>query len=471
MTIKNGLQASPCLKNELMNNKKILFKGGTIVTQDDKQHIYQQTDLLITGHTITAIGKHMDVDDAEVIDASKMIVIPGFIDTHRHVWESILRGAAIDFSLMEYLQQILGTLAPAFRAEDVYIANLLGALEALDNGITTVMDWSHIMNSPANADGAVNGLKDAGIRAVFGYGTPGTSVWEWFYESDKPHPDDIERILAQHFSSTDQLVTPALAIRGPEYSQFEVSKQDILMARRFGLPISMHIGCGTFAKKYQAVQQLNEAGLIGPDMNFAHCNFLSAEDFKILANNGCSVSITPEVEMQMGLGFPATGKAIGAGIAPSLGVDVVSGAGGDMFTQMRIALQTERALANQQLLNAGEMPKTVNLTAADALKWATINGAKALNLDRQTGSLTPGKQADLILLRTDMLNMAPVSDPVKAIVSQASSANIDSVFVAGKAVKRNGRLIGHDLTALRGKAKAAVNYVYEKALITSMQSM
>jgi 5-methylthioadenosine/S-adenosylhomocysteine deaminase len=454
-----------------MNNKKTLIKGGTIVTQDEKQQIYQQTDLLITGDTITAIGKNMDVDDAEVIDASKMIVMPGLIDTHRHVWESILRGAAVNYSLMEYLQQILGTLAPAFRAEDVYTANLLGALEALDNGITTVMDWSHIMNSPAHADGAVGGLKDADIRAVFGYGTPGTSVWEWFYESGRPHPLDVERVLTEHFNSADQLVTPALAIRGPEYSLFAVAKHDIELARKFGLPISMHVGCGTFADKYKAVQQLAKAKLLGPDMNFAHCNFLTAEDFKILADNGCSVSITPEVEMQMGLGFPATGKAIAAGIAPSLGVDVVTSAGGDLFTQMRIALQTERALANQALLSAGELPQKITLTATDALNWGTINGAKALNLDKKTGSLVPGKQADLILLRTDLLNINPVNNPVAAIVSQASSANIDSVFVAGKAVKRNGKIVGHDLAALRGKAKAATTYVYEKALVTSMASV
>ncbi|WP_256009135.1 amidohydrolase family protein [Desertivirga xinjiangensis] len=454
-----------------MNNKKTLIKAGTIITQDEKQNIFQHTDLLITGDQITAIGKNITVDDAEVIDASEMIVMPGLIDTHRHVWESVLRGAAANFSLIEYLQQVLGTLAPAFRAEDVYTANLLGALEALENGITTVMDWSHIMNSPAHADAAINGLKDAGIRAVFGYGTPGTSVWEWFYESPRPHPLDIERILKEHFNSTDQLVTPALAIRGPEYSLFDVAKQDIELARKYELPISMHAGCGTFADKYKAVQQLAIANLLGPDMNFAHCNLLISDDFKLLADNGCSVSVTPEVEMQMGLGFPATGKAIAAGIAPALGVDVVTGVGGDLFTQMRVALQTERSLVNQQSLDAGEMPQTTSLTAADALSWATSNGAKALKLDKKTGSLIPGKQADLILLRTDLLNITPVfGNPVNALVSQCSSANIDSVFVAGKALKRAGKLLHPDLQALRSAAKRTSTYVYEKALIAGIHS-
>lgn len=452
------------------NHHRILIKGGTVVTQDERKNIYLQADLLITGDTIAAIGKNMQVDDAEVIDASNMIVMPGFIDTHRHIWESVLRGAGIDYSLMEYMQNILGTLAPVFRAEDVYIANLLGALEAIDNGITTIMDWSHIMNSPAHADSAVNGLKHAGIRAVFGYGTPGTSVWEWFYESARPHPLDIERVLATHFSVNTQLVTPALAIRGPEYSRFEVAKQDIELARRLDLPISMHVGCGTFAAKYRAVEQLADAGLLGPDMNFAHCNHLSEGDFRALADNGCSVSITPEVEMQMGLGFPAMGKAVAAGISPALGVDVVTAAGGDIFTQMRLALQTARALSNEAILNGGDMPQTICLTASDALNWATINGARALHLDRKTGSLKPGKQADLILMRTDLLNISPVHNPVSAVVSQGSAVNIDSVFVAGRPVKRGGHLVGFDLEDLRRRDKAATTYIFEKALAASMAS-
>jgi 5-methylthioadenosine/S-adenosylhomocysteine deaminase len=453
-----------------MNIKKTLIKNGYIVTMNEKQEILESTDILITDNLITAIGKNIEVDDAEVIDGSKMIVMPGFIDSHRHVWESLLRGLAVNYSLMEYLQHILGSLAPAFRAEDIYLANLLGAMEALDNGITTLMDWSHIMNSPDHADCAIAGLKDAGIRAVFGYGTPGTSVWEWFYESRKQHPPDIERILIRYFNAEDQLLTPALAIRGPEYATFEVTKHDVNLARRLNLPISMHIGCGTFAEKYQAIRQLDKAKLLGPDMNFAHCNYLSVDDFKLLADQGCSVSISPEVEMQMGIGFPATGKAIAAGIHPSLGIDVVTAVGGDMFTQMRMALQTERALSNNIVLNTREMPQTISLTTQDALNWATVNGAKTLHLDRKIGSLVPGKQADMVMLRSDMLNIYPVHNLVAAIVSQASSANIDSVFVAGKAVKRNGRLLNTNLAELRQKAKKSTRHIFEKALVNSMSA-
>ena len=333
------------------------------------------------------------------------------------------------------------------------------------------MDWSHIMNTPEHADSAIAGLQASGIRAVFGYGTPGTSVWEWFYESKLNHPNGLERLSKEYFSSPDQLVTAALAIRGPEYSSMEVVHHDIDLARSFNLPVSMHAGCGTFAKKYGAVQKLAAAGLLGPDLNFAHGNFLNAEDLQLLANNGCSISITPEVEMQMGLGFPATGRAIAGGLLPALGVDVVTGAGGDLFTQMRMALQTERALQNQQILDAGEMPPSIPLTACDALSWATINGAKALHLEKKTGSLVPGKQADLIMIRMNALNMWPVHDPVASVVTQANAANIDSVFVAGKAVKRNGRLLYPNLPGLRQQATRAANYVYGKALINSMATV
>ena len=454
-----------------MKTNKVLLKDGCVVTMDEQLQVFKRADLLITGERITSIQPDIHADDCDIIDASNMIVMPGFIDTHRHVWESVVRGTAGDYSLLEYLQHVLGPLAASFRAQDVYTANLLGALEALDAGITTLFDWSHIMNTPDHADSAIAGLKESGIRAIFGYGTPGTSVWEWFYESKLTHPTDIERISQQHFNSVDQLVTPAMAIRGPEYSTFNVAVQDITLARQLNLPISMHVGCGTFAEKYQAIQQLASAGLLGPDLNVAHGNYLTIEDFKQLADNGCSVSITPEVEMQMGLGFPATGKAMAGGLAPSLGVDIVSGVSGELFTQMRMALQTERALVNDQLLHTGKMPQSVSLTMADALKWATINGAKALNLDRKTGSLVPGKQADLIMLNTDALNLSPVSDPIAAIVSQANVANIDSVFVAGKAVKRNGQLLHPYLASVRQQAARTASYLVEKALMTSLASV
>jgi 5-methylthioadenosine/S-adenosylhomocysteine deaminase len=409
-------------------------------------------DVLIEGSRIIEVRTGIEAADAEVIDARHHIIAPGMVDTHRHLWETALRGLAGNWTLMQYLQHILGPLAAAYRPEDVYLANLLGAL-----------DWSHIMNTPDHADAAIHGLREAGIRARFGYGTPGTSVWEWFYESQRPHPHDAYRIKQQYFSSDEQLVTMALAIRGPEYSSMAVSRHDIALARELNLPVSMHIGCGTFGPRYQAVTRLRDAGLLGPDLNFAHCNTLTGEDFRLLADNGCSVSVTPEVEMQMGIGFPATGKALANGIRPGLGVDVVTGAAGDLLSQMKIALQTERALRNQTLLQSNEMPQTLDLTTSDVLQMATLDGARTLGLADKTGSITPGKQADIILIDSRAINLAPVNDPVTALVLFANPANIDSVFVAGKAVKRNGTLLYPGLAQLLQKAAESKEYLREKA--------
>jgi cytosine/adenosine deaminase-related metal-dependent hydrolase len=318
------------------------------------------------------------------------------------------------------------------------------------------------MNTPEHTDEAIAGLMESGSRVVFAHGNPGTNVWEWFYESQLPHPIDIERIRKQYFYSDDELVTLAMAIRGPEYSTFEVAAHDIALARKLNIPISMHAGCGTFADKYKAITQLHNASLLGADLNFAHCNYLTVNDFNLLKEKGCTVSLTPEVEMQMGLGFPATGKALAAGLEPGLGVDVVTGVSGDLFTQMRFALQVERALHNEVLLSKGEMPQQLSLKTLDALKMATINGAKTLWLDKKTGSLERGKQADIILLKTDALNLFPFNNPAAMVVQHTNASNVDTVFVAGKMVKHKGQLVTHDLNKIKQKALLTRDYILEQ---------
>jgi cytosine/adenosine deaminase-related metal-dependent hydrolase len=345
------------------------------------------------------------------------------------------------------------------RPADVYTGTLLGALEALNAGVTTLFDWSHISNTPAHADAAVAALFQSGARVVYGHGTPGTHVGQWFMESKLSHPLDAVRIREQYFSSTNQLVTMALAIRGPEYATLEVSRQDIALARELGLPVSMHAGGGTYGKKYQPVRKLQAAGLLGPDLNFAHGNAFTDEDLGWLADYGCSVSVTPEVEMQMGLGWPITGKALRQGVCTGLGVDVVTGVSGDLFAQMRMALQTQRALDNQTYLDRGEMADQLTLTCGDMLHLATLEGARALGLHHTTGSLAPGKQADIILLDTRSIHTAPVTDPSVAVVLHACPGTVDSVYVAGKAVKRNGKLLYADLAGLQRQAEASRDYL------------
>jgi cytosine/adenosine deaminase-related metal-dependent hydrolase len=220
---------------------RILLKGGCILTLDPDIGNYRQGDLLIEGTKITSVGPRLRVADAEVIDASNMIVMPGFIDTHRHIWEGILKNIAPDALLDEYFRDILGVLAPAYRAQDAYAGNLVSALGAIDAGVTTLLDWSHIQNTPEHTDAAIAALQESGLRAVFAYGTPNLDMPAWWHESTLEHPHDVKRVAKQYFSSGDQLLTLALAPRGPEFTTFEVSKRDWALARDVGIRINMRL--------------------------------------------------------------------------------------------------------------------------------------------------------------------------------------------------------------------------------------
>lgn len=443
--------------------KTILIKQGTVLASLNGDFTPKVADVLVKNGKIVKIENEIQYQGVvEIIDASGMIVMPGFVDTHRHLWETAYKGIAGNWTLMEYLNGVLGGIAPDFEPEDVYTGNLLGALEAINSGITTIFDWSHIMNSMEHAEAAIQALRDSGIRAKFGYGTPGTSVWEWFYESQLKHPIEAKIVRKELLPSDDELVTMALAIRGPEYSTMEVTRHDILLGRELGLQISMHIGAGTFGPKYNGIQKLLEEGLLKPDLNFAHANTIRENDFNILADHNCTISVTPEVELQMGLGLPATGKAIKNGIKCGLGVDVVTATSGNMFDQMKIALQTERAIQNETYYQKGEIPEKLTITDSDILKMATFGGSEIIGLADRTGSLEIGKQADIILIDTRNISIAPFVNPVSSVVLYAKENHVDTVMIAGKIVKRHGRLIYPDLQELMEKAQKSAFRILNK---------
>ncbi|GIP07917.1 MAG: amidohydrolase family protein [Paenibacillus macerans] len=425
-----------------------LIKNGCVLTMDSSLGTLRKADILIEDSLIVTIQADLDVSDSEVIDATDMIVMPGFVDTHRHVWESLLRTIGADWSLPAYLQSIYyGGLGSRLRPADSYAANLLGALEALNAGVTTVLDWTMIY-SPDHADELIRGLRDSGMRAVFAYGVSGETDY-WSRDSQKIFPEDVYRVKKEYFASDDQLLTMGLAIRGPEFSSWEATVREIGLARELGALCSMHVGFGSWGADDRSVEKLYKAGLLGPDLNMVHANTMGFDEYKLLADAGASLSVTPEVEMMMGHGYPATGHFLENGGTPALGVDVVTSTGGDMFTQMKFALQAERARVNQDILASKNMPGELNLQAGQVLHFATAAGAKALRLDHKIGTLAPGKEADLILIRTTDLNLFPVSDPIGAVVQFANPGNVDAVFVAGRPVKRHGRLLNVDLNHIR----------------------
>lgn len=441
--------------------KRTLIKGGFVITLDRELGDLAGADVLIEDGKIRAVGPGLQATDCEVVDASEMIVLPGFVDTHRHVWEAVIRNVGANWSLPTYLHHIyFNGLGGTLRPEDVYIGNLLGALEALDAGVTTLLDWS-MVNSPEHADAMIGALQEAGIRAVFAYGTPlkGAGAY-WSRDSQLLHPDDCRRVRRQYFSSDDQLITMGLAIRGPEFCSWEAAVHDIHLARELGVMATMHLGFGTWGSVDRSVEKLHQANLLGPDLNFTHATALSDEEYRLIAETGCSVSVCPEIEMMMGHGYPPTDKLVAQGGRPTLGVDVVTSTGGDMFTQMKFMLHGARARHNEATLGTGQMPETLLLTARDVLEFATIGGARALRLDHKIGTLSPGKDADLIMIRRTDVNLYPVNDPICAAVLCANTGNVDSVFVAGRAVKRHGKLVDVDLARVRRLAAASRDYIF-----------
>jgi len=422
-------------------------------------------DVLVEDGRIAAVERGLEAGDAEVIDASDSIVIPGFIDSHRHTWETIIRGIAPDVSLAGYFDLVLDQLAPAYRPEDVYAGNYLGSLEAIDAGVTTLLDWSHINNTPDHTDEAIRALQNARLRAVYCYGNPNTSLAAWWYSSELESPEDIRRVRSQYFSSDDGLITLAMGTRGPGFCTPEVVRHDWALARDVGAPISVHVGMGPVAGRFGMVSQLNDLGLLGSDTTYIHCNYLSDEEFRLVADSGGKVSIAPSVEMVMGHGTPPTARALAHGLRPSLSIDVVTTVPGDMFTQMRFLFASNRLVAHEAAFAAGNEEETALLTSREVLEFATIEGARVCGIEDRAGSLTPGKQADVVVIRCDHSNTWPVIDPVSTVVHQADTRNVETVMVAGRILKREGRLVDVDLAGARSAAASSLEYLLEHTTI------
>jgi cytosine/adenosine deaminase-related metal-dependent hydrolase len=429
---------------KLYGDRSTLIKGGYVLTLDPTLGDLPNADVLIDGDKIAEVGHNLTAGPhANVIDARDRIVMPGFVDTHRHTWQTPVRGVLPSCTLDEYFAGMLNNIGIQYRPDDVYIANLMGALEAINAGITTLLDWSHVNNTPEHADAAVAGLNEAGIRAVYAHGVPVGADW-WAYSS-REHPEDIRRIAKTYFQSTDQLLTLALAARAPGNTTPEVATHDWKLARDIGARISVHVGMRLTGVHVNHVLTLNQLGLMGPDTTYIHCTDSSDEELDLIAKTGGSTSVAPYVEMLMGHGVPPTGRLVARGVRPSLSIDVVSSVPGDMFTQMRTALVQERILAFTDTPDIAFAP---TLTHRDVLEFATIDGARACALDHKVGTITPGKRADVILIRTDQVNVAPIVDPVSTVVICADTSNVDTVFVNGRILKHNGQLLRVDLPRL-----------------------
>ena len=441
----------------MTSTQRTLIRGRYIVIVDPELGTVENGEVLIEDGVIIAVGHDLAVTDAEVIDARTQIVAPGTVDTHRHTWQTQLRGCLCDISLQEYIFGLWATATPSYTPEDVRLGTLVGALEALDGGVTTLTDYAHVTNSAEHADAGVDALTEAGIRAVYCYGLGQSNVMgppEW------DRLKDFRRIAAERFSAPG-LVTLGAALSEITLAPISRNLEQKRAAREVGAVSTVHIGANWALPT--GVGQLAAAGVLDERFLFAHANTLSEEDWKIAADFGVKVSTTPESELNMGAGKLAINNVKNHGLKPTIGADCVSLNTGDVFTPTRQALRFTRWAEAEPLNRQGRDVPTLQTSTLDALKWATINGADALGLAARTGSLTPGKQADIIIAGGDQyISARPVTDPVAQLIFYTTPQVVDTVMVAGRVVKRDGKLVGVDLPALLDKLDDSTRQIRQR---------
>ncbi len=415
--------------------RPILLKDGIVLSMDRQIGDFQSADVLIRGKKISAVGPNLAAPThAIVVNASGMIVMPGFVDTHHHQFETPLRSILSDGLLgtpadtvSSYQKTILGTFAPAYLPEDARLGELVASLSQMSAGVTTTVDTSQISLTPEHTDACIAGLRESGRRALFAYSAG--------QGSKSQYPQDIVRLRKQYFSSSDQLLSLALGD--------ETNADSWKLARSVGAPIVSHI------VNMSTLEPLAKAGLMGPDNEYIHCTRSGNESlWKAIADTGGKVSIAPAIEMQMRHGMPPFQAALDHGIRPSLSVDVECNMTADMFSIMRAAYTLQRALVNQRALT-GEQNLPPLVTSRDVIEFATIAGATVAHLESKVGTLTPGKEADIIMLATERINTFPLNNVPGTVVTLMDTSNVENVFVAGKVMKWQGKLVGVDLHRLR----------------------
>jgi cytosine/adenosine deaminase-related metal-dependent hydrolase len=437
--------------NELVA-RPIVLRGGTVLTEDDRKRVLPGCDVLVAGDKIAAIGPALAVPDGTAeIDASDGIVMPGMIDTHRHMWQTAMRGYGADWTLTQYFVWYYLEWGKVFRPEDVYAGNLLGAIEAIDAGVTTTVDWSHGLQTTEHADAAVDALRAVPGRFVLAYGNIQQAPAEW---TGTPEFRDF---AGRRITGDDMLgFQIAFDVTGdpafPEKPAFEV-------ARELGVPVTTHAGVWG-ATGDDSIRLMHEHGFMTPQNVYVHSASLSADSYHRIAATGGSVSVSTESEQSAGQGYPPTWAIRAHGIPVSLSMDTTVWWSGDLFSAMRTTLGADRSRQHLEAHAKGETVTHHSLRADQVVGWATRGGARALGRESDLGSIEPGKKADLVLIKNEHSPvMFPVLNPYGHVAFQAQRGDVHTVIVDGKVVKHAHRLIGVDLAAARRAVEGTVGHL------------
>ncbi|MBD7982879.1 amidohydrolase family protein [Oerskovia merdavium] len=435
----------------------VLLRGGTVVTMDPTLGTIDAGDVLVRGERIVDVGRHLPDTGAIVVDATGSIVAPGMVDTHRHAWQAQMRRTIPDVDdLAGYLQSTLMHLAPAYAPEDVYVGTRLAALTALDGGITTMLDFSHNSRTTAHSDAAITALIDSGIRGV--HASMGPHFGDW----DGQWPADLARLRSTYVPTDDQLVTLRMAAlaTGDIAGHLAYGPELAEVATDLDIGVSLDVMFGQGASR--AVLAWQSQGLLGPHLESIHSTALTADAWAAMRDHGVTVALAPTSDAQIGLedAVPPVDEALAHGIRPGLSVDVEVALASDMFTQMRALLTLQRMRAVNAAYGTGCEP--TRITTRDVLDFATLSGARTLRLDDRTGSITPGKQADLIVVDAEAINTMPLHDAIGTLVLGADRSNITSVWVAGQVRKWDGELVGVDVDALRTQVHDSLAAITER---------
>jgi len=453
---------------------KLLIENASVVTVDQELGDFERANILIDDGAIVAIAPGLEAD-AERIDASGMIAMPGMVDTHLHTWQTPVRGILADGNIPDYLRGIRLQLADRMRPEDMYVGNYLGALDAINSGVTSIVDYCHNILSPEHAHSAVRGLLDAGVRGLYAHGMTPITTNTWAESKGGSaadgDPADYEtraslarEIRETYFRSENQLLRFGMAPQEFAITPPAEVVREFAFARELGARITQHANQVIVRQLFQDVEQLHAHGLLGDDLLLVHCTFNTEHEWELLRDTGTMVSVCAETEMQMGMGFPAIREATENTPGPSLGIDCVSGTSHDMISHGRLVLQATRWRDDEPGYQRMVAPQVMKWKTSDALQWLTINGAKAAGVGDVVGSLTPGKRADIVLL--DMRGVSAAGwnsrEPGGAIISQANAGNVDTVLIDGRIVKRDGRLVHVDVDEALRKMQDSHDYLYEE---------